>query len=166
LIDPSLTILLIWHVGSVVLWLGSSATFVVVVYPSLGSLSQDESRLFLRSFFPKFSKLLGASSVSTVVAGVLLYGYVSSVSTAITPTGWRTVFLLLGGVLGMIAAFLTLGVALPLASRFMNPSSQASNGPKYTVLDEATMVNGMNWVMRAIVVILSLTFVLMVTGAF
>jgi hypothetical protein len=66
----------------------------------------------------------------------------------------------------MIAAFLTLGVGLPLASRFMNPSSQISNGPKYSVLDEATMVNAMNWVMRAIVVMLSLTFVLMVMGAY
>jgi hypothetical protein len=148
------------------LWLGSSATFVTVIHPSLEKLSQDESRLFLRSFLPKFSKLLGASSISTVIAGVLLFGYVSSAATPITPTGWRTLFALLGAVLGMIAAFLTLGLGLPLASRFMDPSSQISNGPKYSVLDEATMVNAMNWVMRSIVVMLSLAFVLMVMGAY
>ena len=101
-----------------------------------------------------------------MIAGVFLFDYVSSAVTTIKPTGWGTIFALLGAVLGMIAAFLSLGVALPLASRFMDPNSQVSNGPKYSVLDEGTMVNAMIWVMRSVVVILSLTFVLMVVAAY
>lgn len=140
-------------------------TFVVAIQPALGNASQDENRSFLRSFLPRYSRLLGAASISTVIAGVLLFGYVSSVSTPISPTGWSTVFALLGGVLGMIAAFLTLGVALPLTGRFLDPGAQVSNGPRYSVLDEASIVNALSWVMRSIVIILLFAFVLMVMGA-
>ena len=66
----------------------------------------------------------------------------------------------------MIAAFLTLGVALPLASRFLDPGAQISNGPRYSVLDEASIINAMNWVMRSVVTILLGAFVLMVMGAY
>lgn len=155
-----------WHIGSVILWFGSSVTFVMAVYPSLGSLNQDESRSYLHSFLPRFSRLLGGAAVSAAVAGILLFGYVTSVTTSMTPTGWRFVFVSIGALLGLIAAFLTLGVALPLASRFLNPGSQVANGPKYSVLDEATMIGGLNGVMRSVVVILSLVFVLMVMGAY
>ena len=155
-----------WHVGSVVFWLGSSATFVIAVHPSLRSLDSDERRSFLRSFLPTFSKFLGAASISTVVAGFLLFAYVSSVRTPIGPTGWRFVFVLIGGTLGLIAAILTLGVALPLASRFMDPRSQISNGPRYTVLDEAAIVSGLNSVMRSVVIVLLLAFGMMLLGAY
>lgn len=157
---------MIWHVGSVVVWFGSAVTFVVAIHPSLRSLNQDEARAVLRSFLPKFSRLLGAASISAVVAGILLYGYVSSVTTVLTPTGWRTVFFMIGVLLGVLAAFLTLGVALPLASRFLDPSSQASNGPKYSVLDESSMISGLNGVLLSVVIMLSLAFVFMVMGGF
>lgn len=166
LFNPTLMLLLMWHVGSVILWFGSSVTFVMAVHPSLGSLDQDQIRSYLHSFLPKFSKLLGGATVSAAVAGFFLFGYVTSVSTPMTPTGWRFVFVSIGALLGLIAALLTLGVALPLASRFLNPKSQISNGPKYSVLDEATMVGGLNGVMRATVIILSLVFVLMMMGAY
>lgn len=65
----------------------------------------------------------------------------------------------------MIAAFLTLGVALPLTGRFLDPGAQFSNGPRYSVLDEASIVNALSWVMRSIVIILLFAFVLMVMGA-
>lgn len=110
--------------------------------------------------------MLGAAAVSTAVAGVLLFGYISSLNTVLAPTGWRLSFLLIGALLGLIAAFMTLGVALPLASRFLNPSSQIANGPKYSVLDEATMISGLSGVMRSIVIMLSLVFVLMMMGAY
>ena len=161
-----LTMLLVWHVGSVVLWFGSSVTFVMAVHPSLGTLSQDESRSYLRAFLPNFSKLLGAGIVSTAVAGILLLAYVSSVNTVLTPTGWKLVFLLIGALLGLIAAFLTVGVALPLASRFLDPSSQASDGPKYSALDEATMISSLNGIIKSITIMLLLVFVLMVMGAY
>lgn len=164
--SPTLTILLIWHVGSVILWFGSSATFVMAVYPSLGSLDEAQRRSYLHAFLPKFSKLVGGATTSAAIAGLALFGYVTSVTTSITPTGWRFIFVSVGALLGLIAAFLTLGVALPLARRFLNPRSQISNGPKYSVLDEATMAGGLNGTMRAIVIILSLTFALMVMGAY
>ena len=155
-----------WHVGSVILWLGSSVTFEVAVYPSLRTLNQDESGSKLRSFLPKFSRLLGAATVSAAVAGTFLFGYVTTVTSAITPTGWRLVFVFVGALLGLIAAFLTLGVALPLAGRFLNPSSQVSNGPRYSVLDEATIAGGLNGVVRSIVIILVMVFVLMMMSAY
>lgn len=155
-----------WHIGSVVLWFGSAVTFVLAVYPSLGSLNQDQSRSYLHSLLPKFSKLLGGAAASAMVAGFFLFGYVTSVTTVMTPSGWRFIFVSIGALLGLIAGFLTLGVALPLASRFLNPKSQISNGWKYSILDETTMVKGLNGVMRATVIILALVFVLMLMGAY
>lgn len=164
--DSMLTMLLVWHIGSVILWFGSSVTFVMTVYPALGRLDQDQRRLYLHSFLPKFSRLLGGAAISAVVAGALLFGYASSVHTSFAPTGWRFIFVAIGAVLGLVGALLTLGVALPLASRFLDPKAQRSNGPKYAVLDEATIVKGLNGIMRALVVVLSLAFVLMVLGAY
>lgn len=148
------------------MWLGSSTTFVAAVLPAIKNQTEGEKRAFLRSFLPKFSRVLGGASISAVVAGILLFGYISTVPTPITPSGWETIFALLGGVLGLIATLLTLAVAVPLASRFMDPASQRENGPKYTVLDEASIIGGLNSVMRAVVVILLFAFALMMMGAY
>ncbi len=127
LADLTFSILLIWHIGSVIAWLGSSAAFVFAIYPSVRSVTKDQNILSFRSFLPSFSKVIAGASISTVLAGIFLFGYISSIDTSRMPTGWNLIFILIGALLGLVAIILTLGVISPLISRFMKQSGQDLN---------------------------------------
>ena len=169
--DIGLALLLVWHIGSVVVWLGSSATFALGVAPSLQKMSVEDRRELFRSFFPRFSRLLGMSAISTVVAGTILFGYIGSVDTSIMPVGWRFIFISIGAVLGLVAAILTLGVALPMANKLSkgpDSSDAFADNPlrkyKYSNLDEASMFRAISGSTRALSVILAIVMTFMVLG--
>lgn len=173
LADIGLAILLLWHIGSVVMWLGSSATFAFGVAPTLLRSSIEQRQSFLHSFFPRFSGLVGVSSISTVVAGTILFGYVSSIDTAIMPVGWRFIFISIGAVLGLVAIIMTLGIVLPLGNKLSVERSQRedsfANDPlkryKYSDLDDESMFKAMSSSMRGTTIILVVVMTLMVLGA-
>lgn len=162
-----LAILLLWHIGSVVVWLGSSVAFTLEFLPTLRSLDKQLKKSLFRSIFPRFSRLLGISSISTILAGLTLLGYISSDDTASMPNGWGFVFIVTGAVLGLVAIIITLGVIIPLGSRFTNKTSLETRDPKTKegTLDEETMFRGISSSMSAVVVILAIVLVLMVLGA-
>ncbi|MDH2900756.1 MAG: hypothetical protein PXY39_07265 [archaeon] len=167
-------ILLMWHVASVMTWLGSSAAFVFAIYPSLRFAPQDQKIPFYRSFLPTFSKIIGGASISTVLAGTFLFGYVSSIDTSRMPTGWNLIFISIGAVIGLVGIILTLGVILPLATKFMKQSLQDSNVSRENSLVklqdvkeevEAT-VRAINSVTSSMVVMLLIVVTLMTLGIY
>ncbi len=169
--DIGLAVLLLWHIGSVVVWLGSSATFALGVAPSMQKASTEDRREFFRSFFPRFSRLSGMSSISTVVAGTILFGYIGSLDTSIMPVGWRFIFISIGAVLGLVAVILTTGVVLPLGNKIIkgpDSSDAFADNPlrkyKYSNLDEESMFRAISGSMSAVSVILAIVMTFMVLG--
>jgi hypothetical protein len=172
--DVGLAILLTWHVISVILWLGSSSAFVLVVSPSLQTMESQQKEPLLFSLIPRFSKLLAISSISTVIAGTFLFGYVGSIDIIRSPSGWRLIFIIGGAVLGLVAVILTLGVLYPLSSKFvsariveMNSSiAGLRNQQQSTTVRSEEMLRAMISVVRAIFGMLSVILVLMTLGVF
>lgn len=169
--DPELGILLLWHIGSVVIWLGATLTFSLAISPTLRIRAVAKS-LFL-AFFPRFSKLLGISSVSTIIAGTMLFGYVSSTDTSHLPLGWGFIFITIGAVLGLIATIITLGAILPQGSKFVNMSNsdpsdvQAASSPtKEGRLDEESMLRAIDSSLKTVAFILSLVLTFMIIGTY
>ncbi|MHB1909259.1 MAG: hypothetical protein ACYCQJ_10390 [Nitrososphaerales archaeon] len=124
--DYALVILLFWHIGSVIVWLGTILFFVSVLSPSIREVDHDKKRAILRTMLPRISKTIGGASASTLLAGIVLFGYVGSVPGLI-PTGLRLIFITIGATLGLFAVILTLGVIVPLSSKFMRQSESQAN---------------------------------------
>jgi uncharacterized membrane protein len=126
--DIGLSLLLSWHIASMIIWLGSSLSFAFIVYPSISNhLSKEDRITFFQAVLPLFSKIIGTASVSTILAGILLFGYVSSVDVSKMPVGWNLIFISLGAVLGLVGIILTLGVIFPMAEKITKALHEESN---------------------------------------
>ena len=155
-----------------VIWLGLSVTFTLGVSPPLLHSSLDERRSFLLKFLPRFLSLLSISSISTVLAGTILFGYVSSIDTAIMPVGWRFIFISIGAVLGLVGIILTLGVILPSGNKIINRNSSAEDASrndvlrkyKYSNLDEDSLFSAISSTTRGLAVLLAIVMALMILG--
>lgn len=135
-------------------------------------LSREQRRTFFCSLFPRYSKLLGVSSVSTILAGTVLFGYISSVDTVRLPTSWGFVFIAIGAVLGLVGIVITLGVVLPLGSKFIRETSLSiaaipmkDSHTKEGTLDEETMLSAIRSSLTAISIILGIVLTMMTLGA-
>lgn len=167
--DPGLAVLLIWHVGSIIVWLGGSLTFAFALSPSLRSLDDANRKTLFCAFFPKYSKLLGLSSGSAILAGAILYSYLSTVDIAHVPNSLGFIFLTIGAILGLIATIITLGGILPQGSKLLKILTSGSKfvmdtQTKEGTLDEASMMKAMGSSLTAVTVILLAVFVLMILG--
>jgi hypothetical protein len=175
--DFGLSILLSWHVISVIIWLGSSASFVFVIGPSARLYSQEQKIAFFSSFLPAFSKIISGASISTVFAGIFLFGYVSSIDTSRMPAGWNLIFMIAGAVLGLVAIFLTLGVFVPLTTKFMKQnialqdSGVSKNDSSFIVRNSSQIgveaaIRTVSSVASALVAILITVVILMIFGVY
>jgi MFS family permease len=175
MVDLGLSILLSWHVASVVIWLGSSFAFSFAVSPALEVLSQEERASFLRPALSFFSKMVASGSISAVLAGTILFGYVSSIDTSRMPGGWNLIFISVGAVLGLVGVILTIGVVYPLARRIMR--DLARNQPdflkenqvlsvKNPVRDTENKIRALSSLIRSLTIMLLIVVVLMTLGVY
>lgn len=169
--DPGLAILLLWHIGSIIVWLGASLTFAFALSPSLRSIDVAARKTLFCAFFGKFSKLLGVSSASAILAGGILYSYLTSVDTSHVPNAWGFIFLAIGGIFGLIAAIITLGAILPQGSKLVKivTADQAFAKNKDPETKEGTpteesMLESIGSSLAAVTVILAAVVVFMILG--
>ena len=90
---------------------------------------------FVITVLPRFLALITVSSVGAVSAGLILYGYITRIATALAPS--RSGFPLIdaGAGFGLIALVIALGIVVPtgrkLVSTLINkPPSLGSEAPK------------------------------------
>lgn len=168
--DPGLAILLMWHVGSIVVWLGVSLTFSFVLSPSLRSIDATARKALFCALFPKLSKLLGLSSASAILAGGIMYAYLATVDTSHVPNGLGFIFITIGAMFGLVAAIITLGAVLPQGSKLVRIMSSEhgyirDSKTKEGTPDEETMLGTVGSALTGVSVILATVFVFMVLGA-
>lgn len=131
----------------------------------------DERTSYLRSFFPRFSKVICAAAVSALLAGTMLIGYVTSGDTSLYPAGWRLIFVSIGAILGLIGGFLTLGVMFPMGVRIMKTDMTLAhalgNGKDGSVPSEKQDYGAtLRSILSTLAVLLSVTIVMMILGMF
>jgi hypothetical protein len=127
---------------------------------------------FIRSFFPRFLKLFGGSSISAVIAGTLLFAYLESTNSPYLPTGWRFVFISIGAVMGIVAATLSLGVILPMGYRLLRVVSPDPTNPlevrpdRTSFVKEEDILNVIYSSISSVVAMLTIAFIMMVMAAY
>lgn len=171
LADYELIFFLLWHMISVYTWLGMSWVFAFVILPALQTTSQEKRSPILRLMLPSFSRMISAASVSALVAGALLFGYVSSVGAYKATSGWNLFFIIVGAVMGIVAAILTLGVLAPLVNKFTKQVDLPSNLPsqvvgRNSIASQQATLKAVKSVLQTIAIMLIVILSLMTLGVF
>ncbi len=166
MVDILFLVLLVAHITAVVAWLGGAILFVSVVSPSLRSMSPASRSEFVTSALPRYFNFIRASSITAVVAGLILYFYISQAATSLAPSssGWIPIQIGIG--LAIVALIVVFGVAMPAGTKLVTLSKQMAKAPdEKTVGEIARLQRKLTMGARLGIVILTVTLILMVLGA-
>jgi len=170
--DAPFLVLLVLHIGAIVAWMGGAALFVSVIIPSLSKMSPASRAEFIQSALPRYLEFITGSSILAIIAGLILYGYVTTQTTSsFALTGPGLVYIQAGAVLGLVVLIIALGILVPAGRKFISLTKQA---PKPTA--EASAQNPMAAQMAGLqkrmgiagrlgVALLAIALILMVVGA-
>ncbi len=172
--DVVFIVLLILHLGSVVAWMGGATAFVSVISPSLRKMSSSARAEFVVSTLPSYTRFIITTSSVAIVAGVLLFGYITMVTTALAPTGTGLILVEAGAGSGLVVTILALGVIVPTGRKMVSLAKQV-NGPTSQSQAEqsenpmpaqiASLQKRLSASSGAGVALLALTLILMIAGA-
>ncbi len=166
MVDIVFLILLVVHITTIVAWLGGAVLFVSVVSPSLGNMSPAARGEFITSALPRYFRFVTGSSITAIVAGLLLYAYITQAATSLAPSGSGLISIQIGVVLGLVALIVLFGVAMPAGRKLvtltkeMAKTSDEKMGGQAANLQKRIVMGG-----RLGVALLTLTLILMVVGA-
>src|SRR5260370_21513844 len=119
--DAAFLVLLIVHVGAIVAWMGGAALFVSVIIPSLSKMSPTSRAEFIQSALPRYLRFITGSSILSIVAGLVLYGYATTQTTSsFPPAEPRRTYINAGAVLSLVGLIIALGILLPPARTFIS----------------------------------------------
>lgn len=121
-------ILLALHIGAVVGWMGGAVLFISVVAPSLRRMSPPSRAEFVISTIPAYLRFIVGTSITAIVAGVLLFGYVMSVEPSLAPSGAGLVLIQGGALIGLIALIIAFGLILPTGRKLVSLARQIKQG--------------------------------------
>ncbi|HEX9240230.1 MAG TPA: hypothetical protein VF910_06220 [Candidatus Bathyarchaeia archaeon] len=128
--DATFLVLLVLHVGAIVAWMGGAALFVSVIIPSLSKMSPASRAEFIQSALPRYLRFITGSSILAIIAGVILYGHVTTQTTnSFALTGPGLVYIQAGAVLGLVVLIIALGILVPAGRKFISLTKQAPNPP-------------------------------------
>src|SRR5712691_10864524 len=170
--DAAFLVLLILHVGAIVAWMGGAALFVSVIIPSLAKMSPASRAEFIQSALPRYLRFITGSSILAIVAGLILYGYVTTQTTSsFALTGPGLVYIQAGAGLGLAVLIIALGVLVPAGRKFISLTKQApkpaaepsAQNPMATQM--AGLQKRMGIAGRVGVALLGITLILMIIGA-
>ena len=161
--DAVFLVLLVLHVGAVVSWMGGAILFVNIIVPSLSKMSPSSRSEFLQSALPRYQGFAIVSAIVAVIAGVSLYGYITTVATQYQPSQAGAPYVQTGAVIGLLVLILALGVMLPEGRKFLALTKQTPDPqtqPKIASLQKRMVIAG-----RLAVALLGIALILMVIGA-
>jgi uncharacterized membrane protein len=169
LADPVFLVLLVLHVGSIVAWMGGAALFVSVLAPSLSKMSPASRAEFIVSALPRYMQFVAGSAIVGIVAGLLLYGYATSVGPPLAPTDSGAPYVQAGAVLGLVVLIIALGVMVPTGRKLVSLVGQMSKSQTPTSTADSARIAGLTKRLalagRVGVTLLAFALILMVLGA-
>jgi uncharacterized membrane protein len=170
--DAPFLVLLVLHIGAVVAWMGGAALFVSVIIPSLSKMSPASRAEFIQSALPRYLMFISGSSILAIVAGLTLYGYVTTQTTSsFALTGPGLVYIQAGAVLGLAVLIIALGILVPAGRKFITLTKQAPKPPAQPSSQDpmatqiASLQKRMGIAGRLGVALLGIALILMVIGA-
>lgn len=129
--DIIFIVLLALHIGSIVGWMGGAVLFISVVAPSIRRMSLPSRAEFIISTVPAYVRFIIGTSITGIVAGVLLFWYATTVIPSLAPTSSGMTLIQAGTVLGLLALLLAFGLVLPTSSKLVSNAKQmkSTNNP-------------------------------------
>ncbi len=169
--DALFLVLLILHIGAIVAWMGGAALFVSVIIPSLAKMSPLSRAEFVQSALPRYLRFITGSSILAIVAGLILYGYITQSATTYAPSLAGSPYIQAGAVIGLVVLIVALGVLVPAGRKFIALTKQAPKPPAQPSAQDpmAAQIAGLQKRMgiagRLGVGLLGIALILMVIGA-
>lgn len=117
--------LLFVHVGTVVLWMGASILFVSVLGPSIARVSGSSRADLYKAIGPRYESYVVRNATIAIIAGLVLYAYITQVATNLAPPDAEKPWLYAGIIFGLAAYII--GIAVVMRDnrgliKLMNPS--------------------------------------------
>jgi uncharacterized membrane protein len=125
LTDIIFLVLLFVHIGTVVLWMGAAVLFVSVFGPLIAKLSGPTKMDFMKIIGPAYEKYLIRNATIAIVAGLILYAYISQPGSGLAPTSAGAPWLLAGILLALVAYIIGLAVIRSANHKLWSLMSQA-----------------------------------------
>jgi uncharacterized membrane protein len=132
--------LLFIHIGTIVLWMGASILYVSVLGPSIAKLSPSTRADLLKAIGSRYDSYVVRNSTIAIVAGLILYGYITQVSKSFEPSTSGMPWILAGIIFGLLAYVIGLAVVMRTNRKMMSlmaqresntaPSAPSSDMPK------------------------------------
>jgi uncharacterized membrane protein len=119
--------LLFIHIGTIVLWMGASILYVSVLGPSIAKLSSATRADLLRAIGSRYERYLVSNSTIAIVAGLILYGYITQVSKSFEPSTSGMPWILVGIIFGLLAYIIGLAVVMRTNRKMMSMMTQQSS---------------------------------------
>ena len=164
MVDVVFVALLIVHVGGIVSWMGGALLFVSVITPSLRSMSPISRGEFITTTMPRYFQFIQGSSITAVLAGLALYGYMIYSDQA--PTGNSQISFSVGALIGLIAFGILFTVGVPAGRKMISLMKQMGKGPSEDLTGQvAAQQRKIAMASRLGVALLGITLVLMVLAA-
>ena len=127
MVDVPFVTLLVIHLGSIVAWMGAAALFVLVIAPSLGTMSPGARGEFVTSTLPRYFQFIQGSSLTAVSAGLGLYGYIILSNRALGDS--NQVSLQAGIGVALVALIVLYGMGLPAGRKMVALVKQMGKTP-------------------------------------
>ena len=163
--DAAFLVLLVLHIGAIVAWMGGAALYVSVILPSLSKMSPASRAEFVQSALPRYLRFISGSSILAIIAGLILYGYVTNQTTssfALTNPG--LMYVQAGAIIGLVVLIIALGVLVPAGRKFISLTKQTSGLPGQPSPEVASLQRRMGIAGRLGVALLGIALILMVIG--
>jgi hypothetical protein len=129
LTDIVFLVLLFAHVGTVVLWMGASILYVSVLGPSITKLAPSSRADLVKAIGSAYEKYIVRNATIAIVAGLVLYAWITQVDTGVAPTGSWMPWILIGILSGLVAYIIGIAVVIRANRGLMRMMSQSSSGP-------------------------------------
>jgi len=166
LADIIFLVLLILHIGFIVSWLGGALLFVSIITPTLAKISASSRIEFIVATLPRYIRFIGITATGSLVAGVLLFVYITRVATSLAPSESGFPFIGIGAAFGLAAVIVALGVVIPTGSKLVKLLKQmpASNESPSSMPKAAQLQKRLRTGASSAVGLLALTLILMIVG--
>ena len=157
--------LLVIHVSSIVAWMGGGVLFVSVIAPSLRTMTLSARGEFVANTLPRYFRFIGGSSITAVIAGLVLYGYITVVANSLAPTGSGQISLQIGAIIALIALIILFGLGMPAGRKMVSLVKQMMKGAGEDMAAQlAVQQRKATMAARLGVALLGVTLILMILG--
>lgn len=164
--DIIFLVLLFVHVGTVVLWMGAALLFVSVLSPSMAKLTGSARMEFMKVIGPAYEKYVIRNATIALVAGLILFVYITMVASSLAPSSSGMIWLVAGVLLALAAYIMGIVVIRGANHRILSLVSQPSQNPAGGPSNEVQMLQRRALISaRLQALLLGLALLSMVIGA-